>query len=125
MSVVRLKRKNGVIIQDCDIYIGRRMTMGGWNLPQSKWANPFKIKDFGTIEECLNEYEKYVRNNPNLIKSLHELQNKILGCWCKPNPCHGDILLKLLNEYYNNNQNNMFNLPVETNFVDDKFNLPL
>jgi len=29
---------------------------------------------------------------------LHELVNKRLGCWCKPGPCHGDILVKLIRE---------------------------
>ena len=27
-----------------------------------------------------------------------ELEGKELGCWCKPSPCHGDILIKLLKE---------------------------
>jgi hypothetical protein len=27
---------------------------------------------------------------------LHELKGKKLGCWCKPQACHGDILTKLI-----------------------------
>ena len=27
-----------------------------------------------------------------------KLKNKVLGCWCKPDKCHGDILIKILNE---------------------------
>lgn len=27
---------------------------------------------------------------------LEELEGKILLCWCRPGPCHGDVLLKLL-----------------------------
>jgi hypothetical protein len=42
-TVVHMKRAGGKVVQDCDVYIGRRMTMGGWNLPQSKWHNPFTI----------------------------------------------------------------------------------
>ena len=45
--------------------------------------------------ELLKLYEKYVRNNPFLMSSLHELKEKELGCWCTPSPCHGDILIKL------------------------------
>ena len=26
------------------------------------------------------------------------VKGKRLGCWCKPNKCHGDIIIKLLNE---------------------------
>lgn len=29
---------------------------------------------------------------------LPELQEKTLVCWCKPNPCHGDVLIELLKE---------------------------
>ena len=48
--------------------------------------------------ELLKLYEKYVRNNPFLMSSLHELKEKELGCWCTPSPCHGDILIKLYHE---------------------------
>ena len=27
-----------------------------------------------------------------------KLKNKVLGCWCSPEKCHGDILIKILNE---------------------------
>ena len=31
--------------------------------------------------------------------SLDTLENKVLGCWCKPSqPCRGDVLIKLFNE---------------------------
>ena len=33
--VVRPRVKGGVIVQDCDIYIGRKQTQGGWNLKES------------------------------------------------------------------------------------------
>ena len=32
------------------------------------------------------------------MESLIELEGKVLGCWCHPEPCHGDILVKLLRE---------------------------
>ena len=100
-TVVHLKRKNGVIVQDCDLYIGRHCSMGGWTLPGSKWANPFSIKQYGTRDEVCRLYEQYIRNNTNLYNSLHELSGLRLGCWCKPELCHGDVLVKLFNEVYN------------------------
>jgi len=30
-----------------------------------------------------------------LIDSLPELKDKVLGCWCAPEPCHGDVLKEL------------------------------
>lgn len=76
-----------------DIYIGRG----------SKWGNPFTHKD-GTIaqfkvssrKEAIEKYEEWIKNQPDLMDSLHELKGKTLGCWCKPQSCHGDVLKKLV-----------------------------
>ena len=104
-TVVRLKCRNGVIVQDCDVYIGRRIHQGGWNLPQSDWANPFTIKQCGSAQEAVRLYEKYIRNErPDLVRRIPELYGKTLGCWCKPGPCHGDVLIKLFEEYQSNNE---------------------
>jgi len=98
--VVKIKRKkDGTIMQGCDVYIGRRMTMGGWNLPQSKWMNPFTVKKCGSNAKAVHQYEEYLLNRPELLKDIEELRGKILGCWCKVSPsvpCHGDVLIKLL-----------------------------
>ena len=99
-EVVRIRKKNGEIVQGCNIYIGRSCTMGGWNLKESKWANPFSVKEYGR-DKALKLYEEHIRNTPKLWNQLEELDGKILGCWCKPDPCHGDILIKLLNEKLN------------------------
>lgn len=96
-SVVHLKRKGGKVVQDCDVYVGRRWTLGGWDLPESKWQNPFKVSEYGR-DLALKKYEIYVRENDELWNSLEELEGKRLGCWCLPAPCHGQILLKLLEE---------------------------
>jgi len=69
-----------------DIYIGRG----------SKWGNPFRINIDGTREEVIALYEIWLMNKPELMADLHELQNKILGCHCKPKACHGDILEQLI-----------------------------
>ena len=42
------------------------------------------------------KYKEYILSNENLMSKLYELKGKILGCWCHPTPCHGDILIKLL-----------------------------
>ena len=80
------------------MYIGRRVEKGGWSLPQSDWQNPFTMTCGGTARTCWL-YESYLRTNrPDLLSRLSELDGKVLGCWCKPEPCHGDVLIKLLNE---------------------------
>jgi len=68
----------------------------------SKWANPFKISNNGyTRETSLDAYEQYIRQKileDPLRYDLNELKGKALGCWCKPERCHGDILEKLCRE---------------------------
>lgn len=72
-----------------DVYIGRG----------TKWGNPFEIGRDGNREEVIRLYEIYARNNPEIMNSLHELKGKRLGCSCKPAPCHGDVLVKLIKEF--------------------------
>jgi uncharacterized SAM-binding protein YcdF (DUF218 family) len=100
-EVVKLSRKGGVVQQDCDTYIGRRVAHGGWDLPQSKWCNPFRVENDSkeAREAALVKYRSYVLSRPDLMESLHELRGKRLGCWCKTTPdvpCHGDVLVELL-----------------------------
>lgn len=95
-TVVRIQRVNGEVVQDCDVYIGRACSRGGWNLNQSKWHNPFKFDTHG--EDTLALYEQHVRNS-GLINDIEELRGKRIGCWCVPHKkCHGEILVKILNE---------------------------
>lgn len=83
------------------IYIGRNMSFYVPGANKSKWSNPFKLnKEKSNIDEVLELYEQHIRNTPELWNSLNELKNKRLGCWCKPDKCHGDILIKLYREKY-------------------------
>jgi len=71
-----------------DIYIGR----------PSKWGNPFIIGKDGTREEVIQKYKNYILNNPKLLEDAkRELKGKILGCWCAPQHCHGEILVEIAN----------------------------
>jgi hypothetical protein len=97
MSVVKIQRRGGDVIQDCDVYIGRQIARGGWDLPASKWANPHTIAACGSAGRAVLLYEAYLAKRPDLMASLGELRGKVLGCWCKPGPCHGDVLVKLAN----------------------------
>jgi len=89
MKVVHCKRES------FDIYIGR----------PSKWGNPFTIGKDGNRKEVIEKYEIWIRKNEFLMNSLHELEGKILACWCSPKPCHGDILIKLWKENYDRETN--------------------
>ena len=80
-----------------DEYIGRTVHTSTRTYPASKWANPFSSRGQTKEEkeDSLLRYELYIRSCPDLVKSLPELLWKRVGCWCKPNICHGDVLRKL------------------------------
>lgn len=78
------------------IYIGRNMTFYVPGAVKSKWSNPYSVKKYGR-DKCLEMYEQHIKDTPELLKSLKELQGKTLGCWCHPEACHGHVLQKLLN----------------------------
>lgn len=67
----------------------------------SKWGNPFVIGKDGTRKEVIQKYEEYLRNNQELMNQILELDGKVLGCWCSPLPCHGDVILKIIEEKKN------------------------
>jgi hypothetical protein len=76
-----------------DVYIGRR---NRWKkLPDSFWRNPYSVEEHGR-EEAIRLYEQFILSSPEHLGRLHELKGKKLGCWCKPQACHGDILTKLI-----------------------------
>lgn len=79
MSVVHCKRAR------YDVYIGR----------PSKWGNPFVIGRDGSRADVIAKYRAWLLNQPTLVAVLPELRGKVLGCWCAPQACHGDVLEEL------------------------------
>jgi hypothetical protein len=71
-----------------DVYIGR----------PSIWGNPFEISKDGSRNQVIEKYEDYLLNSKELLVQLPTLAGKILGCWCSPLACHGDVLVKYANQ---------------------------
>ena len=45
-------------------------------------------------------HREYIMNKPDLLELIPaELKDKRLGCWCKPEKCHGDILVEIADNY--------------------------
>jgi len=108
VKVKNIRPKYKDLKEWCDdpnnLYIGRRgiVFIDGERYPKidSPWANPYKIDKDNNREDVLKEYEEYIKNKINLTDlNLNDLKGKVLGCWCHPEKCHGDILIKLLNEH--------------------------
>ena len=80
-----------------DVYIGRG----------SKWGNPYTHKEGTTAtykvasrDQAVDAYRHYILygDGQHLLKDLHELEGKVLGCWCSPKRCHGDVLAQLIKD---------------------------
>lgn len=76
-----------------DIYIGR----------PSLWGNCFSFKEgtlakfkVATREESIEKYRQWILTQGHLLVRIGELKGKVLGCWCKPAACHGDVLVDLI-----------------------------
>lgn len=86
-----MTRVVNLMSESFDVFVGRG----------SPFGNPFKIGRDGSREEVIQKYEEWIRNQPDLMAMLAELKGKTLGCFCKPKPCHGDVLVKLIEEQGN------------------------
>jgi hypothetical protein len=58
------------------------------------WGNPFLLPDDGERDEVCENYRIYLGMKPSLAQYTSELQGRVLGCWCYPSRCHGEILIE-------------------------------
>ena len=75
-----------------DVYIGR--AGHGYD---GFWGNPFVEGVHGTRAEVIAQFREHVLRSPGMRARLPELRGKVLGCFCSPKPCHGDVLAELAN----------------------------
>jgi hypothetical protein len=60
---------------------------------RTEWGNPFEMPADGDRATVILAFEShYLPHKPSLLDRLDELRGKALGCWCAPEPCHGDVL---------------------------------
>ena len=78
------------------VYIGRAMPRRGFKA--SFWQNMNRITDQVDRSEAIARYRHDVTQSEWHMSRLEELRGKVLGCWCKPEACHGDVLVELLGE---------------------------
>jgi hypothetical protein len=68
------------------VYVGR----GG------DWGNPFKIGEDGSRQEVIAKHRAWlwsqIQNGSISLDALASLHGQRLGCYCAPEPCHGDTL---------------------------------
>ena len=108
VKFIRPKYKNleEWIKDENNVYIGRAgiVFINKERFPKksSPFCNIFKVGRNGTRDEVIEKYRVYIirkiEDEPSLNNILKNMKGKNLGCWCHPEPCHGDILLELIND---------------------------
>jgi hypothetical protein len=83
-----------------DVYIGR-----AGRGQDGYFGNPFRLECSETRGATIDRYRKYFYNrletDPEFKKRIHALKGKTLGCFCKPNACHGDVIKEYLDSLTN------------------------
>ena len=80
MKIVNLKREEN------QVYIGRG----------SPYGNKFKIGADGNRAEVIEKFKLHLLSSPDLQDKIKKLKGKVLGCYCSPLPCHGDVIINFL-----------------------------
>lgn len=88
-----------------DVYIGRPgKGQDGY------YGNPYKPnsecircgemhKDNASTLPCYKEYFlNRIKSDESFKANILSLKDKVLGCFCKPKACHGDVIIEWLNE---------------------------
>lgn len=85
----RVLNKYKDVIPPDAVYIGR----------PTKWGNPYAMLNPEDRPLAIQRYREYLDSHPELVEQAkRELRDKDLVCFCAPKPCHGDILLELVNQ---------------------------
>jgi len=70
------------------VYIGRPSPLG----------NPYRISAELSREAAIDNYRRWLyqaltSGNKVVVAAIESLTNEsVLGCWCKPQACHGDVV---------------------------------
>ena len=83
-------------ISEYDVYIGR-----AGKGQDGYFGNPFRLRANESRGATIDRYREYfydrLETDPDFKNRIHELKGKTLGCFCKPDACHGDVIAEYLN----------------------------
>ena len=77
------------------VYVGRAMHRGGWHMPASPLASPFRPGPDGSREDVVARYREYLLGRADLLAPLPDFRGSRLGCWCAAEPCHAAVIAEL------------------------------
>ena len=84
------------------VYIGRGGGLvNGQVLTRSRWANPFRVKEFGR-SRCIQMFGDHLRSLSDYPQCLLSLVGARLICHCEPDQeCHGDVIISECEKWFN------------------------
>ena len=91
-----------------DFYIGRKNHAHHFGNPFGFGEDKSKLTKicFKNREECIDAFRKWILGTEYqdieperrewILKNMHRLRGNVLGCYCYPLPCHGDVYVEIL-----------------------------
>lgn len=112
IDVLNIKHNTDLSNYDLVLYCGRRSyTHPNVQIHNMKLGNPFTVAQYGK-GNALNQFKLWLDTDNSIgyrtkviriaqrIKELEKEHNKTyhvaLLCWCKPAPCHADVIKQLM-----------------------------
>lgn len=72
--------------------------------PFSHLADAQGTTHVATRAAAINQFEEYARGrmlgDEAFRAAVLACRGKVLGCWCTPKACHGEVILRLAHEWY-------------------------
>lgn len=108
VEIVNIKDVKDFGTLDGDVYIGRYNSRFG----DSVWGNPYTMENGRDRADVISLYKHYFERR--LVRQIDHLANaRRLGCWCRPLPCHGQVILDALQQVYGGKRIDKFTLKIE------------
>ena len=80
-----------------DVYIGR-----AGRGEDGYFGNPFRMGNGTSREDTVEKFQRYftarIEKDVEFRRRVLALKGKRLGCFCKPQACHGDVIADWLNK---------------------------
>jgi hypothetical protein len=72
--------------------------------PDARWLiteripSPAELAVATDAAGAVEQYRAWLLTQPQVLGAIPTLRGQLLGCWCAPGPCHGDVLAELADE---------------------------
>lgn len=104
-----------------DVYIGR-----AGKGRDGYFGNPFPLLKGDERGSTLEKYKQWFYNRLKIDREfelkISELKGKTLGCFCKPNACHGDIIKEYLDSHTDFVERHLEQVNIKMDLAREKYN---